>query len=272
VVVSIALDIGPHLRTRKMARIVEVHATIGSTNDRARLLAREGAAHGTVVVSHAQTKGRGQRGRKWFSPPFAGLYASFIVRPKLAPKRAQALAIITGVALHDAVRSVAAIETKIRWPNDLVSSEGRKLAGVLVEASADPVRVDHAVIGIGLNLKDVAFPGALAAYATSLEALTRRAIAPGEILAAVAFELERRLDAGEHKPFEAIEDWSKHAAGRGEEVSLRVDDESITGTLKGVAEDGALILVTGSGDERWFHRGELLLPSAPLRPTEEFEG
>jgi BirA family transcriptional regulator, biotin operon repressor / biotin---[acetyl-CoA-carboxylase] ligase len=272
---KIALDLGRHLSTRAMGRVVEIHETIESTNDRARILAREGAAHGTVVVAHTQTKGRGQRGRSWFSPPHAGLYASFIVRPNLAPKRAQALALIAGVALHDAVARAAGIDTRIKWPNDLIAAEsagvlyGRKIAGVLVEASADPVRVDHAVIGIGVNLKEVPRPEPIACYATSLEAIAHAEIDAGELLAALAFELETRLDAAEHRRFDAIEDWARHAAGRGQMVTIEVDNERVRGRLRGIAEDGALILDLESGEERWFHRGTLQIPNTPPRPSAE---
>ena len=82
-------DLGPHLSTRTLGRMLEVHAEIESTNARALELARAGAAHGTTVVAVTQTGGRGQRGKRWFSPPGAGLYASFVLRPELPPRRSQ---------------------------------------------------------------------------------------------------------------------------------------------------------------------------------------
>lgn len=275
---SFGLDLAPYLATRQLARVVERWGTIGSTNDRARVLARLGAAAGTTVLAESQTRGRGQRGRSWHSPPGAGIYASFVVRPALPPSRAPALTLLAGVAVRSAVHLTTGQELAIKWPNDLLAEElelyGRKVAGLLVEVSADGRKLDHAVIGVGLNVRDVPRPAPLAAYATSLEELAARrgtvstsVLDRARLIAAIAGELERRLDELERVGLEWIlEDWTEHAAGRGELVTLVVDGERVRGELLGVADDGALLLLTDEG-RRTFYRGELHLPGAPERPT-----
>jgi BirA family biotin operon repressor/biotin-[acetyl-CoA-carboxylase] ligase len=114
----------------------EHHETIGSTNERARELAEEGAAHGTLVTAAEQTAGRGRQGRGWVTPPGVAIAASLILRDydDLLPLRA-------GLAVAD----VAGPSALVKWPND-VWVEGRKVAGILVEARG------WAVLGIGVNV------------------------------------------------------------------------------------------------------------------------
>jgi len=115
----------------------EHHDTIGSTNERARELAEEGAAHGTLVTADEQTAGRGRQGRTWQTPAGVAIAASLVLREfdDLLPLRA-------GLAVAD----VAGPSALVKWPND-VWVDGKKVAGILVEA-----RGDWAVLGIGVNV------------------------------------------------------------------------------------------------------------------------
>jgi BirA family transcriptional regulator, biotin operon repressor / biotin---[acetyl-CoA-carboxylase] ligase len=112
---------------------------IGSTNDRARALAADGAPHGTLVTAREQTAGRGRWGRTWVAPPGHALLMSLVVREldPLLPLRA-------GLAVAD----VAGEAARVKWPND-VWVDGRKVAGILVEAR---VQSGWAVLGIGVNV------------------------------------------------------------------------------------------------------------------------
>jgi BirA family biotin operon repressor/biotin-[acetyl-CoA-carboxylase] ligase len=161
-----------------------------STNERARALAVGGAPHGTLVTAGVQTAGRGRQGRTWTAPPGRALLASVVVRgpDPLLPLRA-------GLAVAD----LAGSRARVKWPNDVLL-EGRKVAGVLVEARPQE---DWAVVGMGVNaavdpaelpaeLRDRAgtlgrSPDELeAALAELLAALDRRLAEPvGDALAAL---------------------------------------------------------------------------------------
>src|SRR2546422_9723005 len=82
------------------------YETLGSTNDAARRLARDGAPEGTLVWSLAQSAGKGRRGRPWISPP-GNLYLSLVQRPAALPARAAQLGFVAAVALRDALRRLA---------------------------------------------------------------------------------------------------------------------------------------------------------------------
>lgn len=118
-----------------------------STNARARELVEAGAPHGTVVTAAEQTAGRGRQGRTWTAPPGKALLYSAILRP--LDERHLLLPLAVPLAVCEAAEELQpGIECQVKWPND-VWLEGRKLAGVLIEAKPQD---SWAVIGVGLNL------------------------------------------------------------------------------------------------------------------------
>lgn len=271
--VARGLDLAPHLSTRRLARVVEVHPTLPSTNDRALALARAGAEAGLVVVAAEQSAGRGQRGRAWFSPAGAGLYASFLLRPTLSPRLAPALTLVAGVAAHEALSRFidAPGVLGLRWPNDLVVAApgphyGKKVAGILVEASADHQRIEHAVIGVGVNLTAAAYPAALAPAAAALADLGASAPALAEVLAALANQLEAAFEEAEASGLgPAAARWTAAAIGLGQTVEVTDERRFFRGRLLGIAEDGALRIDAGE-EVHTVYRGDVVLPGAPKGP------
>ncbi|MGN9836801.1 biotin--[acetyl-CoA-carboxylase] ligase [Nonomuraea sp. H19] len=125
---------------------VTVVESTGSTNADLAKAAREGATEGTVLVAEEQLAGRGRLGRAWSAPPRSGLTFSILLRPDV-PLAAQGwLPLLYGVAAASAVRRLAEVDVRLKWPNDLLIGE-RKLAGILAERADDVV-----VIGMGLNV------------------------------------------------------------------------------------------------------------------------
>jgi BirA family transcriptional regulator, biotin operon repressor / biotin---[acetyl-CoA-carboxylase] ligase len=251
------------LRTASFARSLEHHDSIESTNLRARELAKSGAPHGACVVADEQTAGRGRRGRTWHSPKGAGLYVSFVVRPSLSPRDAALITLASGVALAEATSKLGA-EMGLKWPNDLLAKSSRKkLAGILVDLSADASKIDHAIVGIGVNLFDVERPPEIEASAISLEALIGARPNKEELLAEIALALEHALidlDRGEKEA--TIARFLSHAIGLGEPVTIASGPSPLEGTYEGLEPDGALRLRTSTGHER-VYAGDLLLRGAP---------
>lgn len=263
-------DLGPQLKTRRLARALELHESLPSTNARALEIAKHGGAHGTAVLALTQTQGRGQRGRTWFSPPGAGLYVSFLLRPELPVRLASALTLVAGVAVREALEEVAGVQAKLRWPNDLLASGEdrvfRKLSGILMEASADQIRLEHAVLGIGINLTKTALPEALTPAATSIEALTGDAPPPHKVLGAISNHLEVRLEQMQAEGLApAAAAWTDAALGLGETVEIDDGTRLVRGPLRGIAEDGALRIETADGVVN-LYRGDLSVPGVPKTP------
>ena len=96
-----------------------------------------GRARGTVLVAEHQVAGRGRLDRVWTSPPRAGLTVSFLLRPDVPAARRGWLPLLTGVALAESVGEVTGVRASLKWPNDLLAVDGRKLAGILAESLRD---------------------------------------------------------------------------------------------------------------------------------------
>ena len=162
-------EIRRFLTAEAPVREIEIHELVDSTNNRAKQLAAAGAPHGTLVAAEAQTGGRGRMGRSFFSPPGAGIYLSFILRPDCAPEQAAMLTSLMAAAAARAVENLTGADVKIKWVNDLYLG-GRKICGILCEAGlgAEAGTVDYVVAGIGINVNRMVFPPELRDIATSI--------------------------------------------------------------------------------------------------------
>ena len=129
-----------------LARVVEVHDALASTQERARELALAGTPHGTLVVTEVQTGGRGRLGRHWGSPQ-GGLWMSLVLRPGLEAGLASRITKTAAVGVAGALWETG-VEARIKWPNDLlVGDESAKAGGILAQSHGEAL-----VLGIGVNV------------------------------------------------------------------------------------------------------------------------
>lgn len=214
-----------------------------STNNRAVELAERGAGHPSLVCAEAQTAGRGRMGRKWESPPGLNLYVSLLLRPRVDPRFAPQLTLVTGVALAAAVEDVTGLRAGLKWPNDLYLG-GRKAAGILAEMSTDPDRLRHVVIGVGLNVNAAVsdFPGELRETATSLKIQAGRAFRRVEVLARFLDSFAERYEAYLSGGFASVlPAFRRRDVLAGKRVLLRHSGEDVRGRVAGVDESGMLL-------------------------------
>jgi BirA family transcriptional regulator, biotin operon repressor / biotin---[acetyl-CoA-carboxylase] ligase len=142
-------EVTPLLHTPRWSRLTGGGST-GSTNDDAKLLARQGAREGAVVLASQQTSGRGRLGREWMSPE-GGVYFSGVLRPPLAPGDVAPLSLAAGVGIARGLATLGC-DVSLKWPNDVYLGD-RKLAGVLLEMSAEAESVEWVVCGCGVNVR-----------------------------------------------------------------------------------------------------------------------
>jgi BirA family transcriptional regulator, biotin operon repressor / biotin---[acetyl-CoA-carboxylase] ligase len=220
------------------------HRVTDSTNERAKELAATGAPHGTLVTADEQTAGRGRQGRTWTAPPGKALLYSAIVRP--LEERHVMLPLAVPLAVCEAAEELnPQLECKVKWPND-IHVEGRKLAGVLIEARPQD---GWAVIGVGLNLtiEEEEFPPELQDTATSLREAT--------IASALEILNQRLAHWLEAEADEVLTAWRARDALRGREVEW----EGGSGVADGVDDRGYLVVVTADGSRVAVGAGEVHL-------------
>ena len=242
---------GAASRLGPFAGRVHHHPRVGSTNDVAAGLAARGAPHGTVVVADEQTAGRGRHGNRWSSPPGAGLYASVLLRTDPPP----VLTLAAGVAVAEALARAAGLDARLEWPNDVVAGAAgrrRKVAGILVEASTAGDRVDRVVVGMGINVRDGAWPPEVAARAGSVEGLTGRRVDRAALLVEVLAALAARCREVESGRVAALlRRWEALApSSRGASVEWSEGPVRRRGVTEGVDDQGALIVRVGGRRER----------------------
>ena len=242
-------------------------AECASTNDEAGRLARAGARHGTIVVAEAQRAGRGREGRAWQSPPGMGLYLSAVLRPPLPLVDVPPMTLAIGIGLCDAVRATGAPAT-LKWPNDLLV-HGKKLAGVLVEAQSQGNRLEAVVIGIGVNITG-RLPTEIADSAVTLEDAADSQIDREAFIAAVLAQVEHWVDRYVAMGLEEIIPAWQDRMALGLAARATVDGVSLTGTVFGLDDDGALLLVDDAGTVHRVRSGdvEVIKPTAVPEPQQ----
>jgi BirA family biotin operon repressor/biotin-[acetyl-CoA-carboxylase] ligase len=224
--------------------LIHRYDSVASTMEVASQLAQFGARERTVVVSAEQTAGRGRGGRSWRGAAGSAVFATLILRPPVAARRFSTLPLIAGVAIAEAIEHIAGSTVSLKWPNDVwldTDAGFAKVGGVLVTTSLRGGAVDHALVGIGINVLDGGHE--LPPGATSIQAATRVTPTPDEVLHGT---LERF--AGAYATFVAadgrpsLDGWLARAALLGEVVTIEDAGRSRTGRFVGVAEDGGLLL------------------------------
>ena len=224
--------------------------TAASTNDYAKVLAQQGAPHGTAVLAKSQTAGRGRMGRSFLSPE-GGLYLSLILRPKEKAEALMSLTAVLALAACDAVEEVCGLRPGVKWINDLVVN-GKKLAGILTELQLTPDgHVEYAICGIGVNCAGV--PAEVRDIATSLLDETGCETDLSRLAVAMARHMTNACNTVKDPVH--MEKYRKNCVTLGKTVRVLGKDE-YEATALDVDDDGAL-LVCKDGQVRRVFSGEV---------------
>jgi BirA family transcriptional regulator, biotin operon repressor / biotin---[acetyl-CoA-carboxylase] ligase len=233
---------------------IDVVAEAESTN--ADLMRDTAAPDRSVLVAEHQVSGRGRLDRRWESPARAGLTFSVVLRPTAPIPTWGWLPLLTGVALHDAVRAVTSLDLALKWPNDLLCGPSEeKVSGILAQTSGEAV-----VVGIGLNVSttrdELPVP-----TATSLELCGATAVDRTSLLAAILTQLDARVAQwtdvrGDAEACGLAADYRAACATLDRQVSVTTTSgRAVTGDARGIDSDGRLqvdvggrVEVIGAGD------------------------
>jgi BirA family biotin operon repressor/biotin-[acetyl-CoA-carboxylase] ligase len=240
--------------------VLELVDSVDSTNSLLMRRAAEGAASGLMIAAEWQTQGRGRRGRPWHALPGATLTFSLLWRFEQGAGFLAGLSLAVGVAVLRALAICGVRDAGLKWPND-VQWGGRKLAGILIELQGEMLGPSAAVIGIGLNCR---MPRALLDRIDQpvVDVATVAGAAPdrNRLLASLLIELESLLTRFARDGFAPLRDeWQRRHVYQGKPVKLALPDGgTVNGVAEGVADNGALLLATRTGQLR-FHSGDVSL-------------
>ena len=142
-------EITHNLKTKVMGKRVYYFNEIDSTQEFAQQIAQDKKEDGTIIIAEKQTAGKGRLNRKWTSPK-GGIWFSLIIHPKFEVSSSTLVPIAGAVALSKSIKSILGIETSVKWPNDIIMN-GKKVAGMLVDASFQANNIEYLILGIGIN-------------------------------------------------------------------------------------------------------------------------
>lgn len=251
--------VGQLLKTRWLGRHYLFTTSLGSTNTEVISQACAGAPHGLVVVADSQREGRGRHGRSWASPPGVNLYMSLLLRPDWTVAEAPPVSLAVSVAVAKALACFLPRAPTVKWPNDLLW-EGRKLCGVLSEMATEGGRIQHLVVGIGLNVNQWDFDPWIDRVATSMRRICGMTLSRSAVLVELLGQIEAYLELlllG--KTEQVLDEWRGLASWVGGPVSVRSGNREIKGRAVGLTPHGALRVLDDNGREHEVVAGDIAL-------------
>ena len=229
--------------------------TIDSTNDYAKTIASE-SQEGTIIISEEQTKGRGRLGRQWHSKVSEGIWMSFILKPNILPYKAPFITLIAGASIVSALNKLG-VNISIKWPNDIIIND-KKVAGILTELSAEIERINHIVLGVGINVKTMEFSQEIEDIATSLYKENYQ-ISRVEIVRSIISEFENLyMDYIENDSKEkTLEICRKYSVLIDKNIYVLQGDRRELVKCLDINEQGNLIVEEQNGSKREIMSGEV---------------
>ena len=254
---------------RRLLPTPEVFWSVGSTSDFVRENPTDrssrvrdslmGSAIKRICLAERQTAGRGRRGRQWQSPPACNLYMSLLIQDDFSPHPIAAASLVVAIAVCEALDSLGFDAPKAKWPND-IRFNGRKVAGVLCELTGEISGDQKLIVGVGVN---VAMPAEVGRHIeqpwVNLAELRNEPISRNQLASRIIDAVHTRFAEFKLGGFEQMMSaWRRFDEIVGKAVTLQAGSSTISGTAKGVDPDGALILETDVGEQR-FYGGEVSL-------------
>ncbi len=235
------------LKTKKIGQQAYYFDSIDSTQNQALKMADDPANDGAIIIAGKQAGGKGRAGRKWISPK-GGIWFSVILQPKFDISITTLFPLAVALALSKAMEKTLKISPELKWPNDL-TIKGKKLAGILVDASLESNRIENIVLGIGINYNvdvkqiEKSLRGTPNFYGVASLSNEKNNIKPIQLIQAFLLELEKIYDLLNSKQTKKIiSEWTKRSSTIGKNVKLNTREGKIKGKALKIDEDGALIL------------------------------
>lgn len=245
-------EIAENLKTKTLGRKIYYFDSVDSTQNFAMRLAKTDS--GSVVIAESQTSGKGRLGRKWISPK-GGIWMSIVLCPDIDVSKITLVPIAAAVALANAIEKTLALKTELKWPND-ITLNGKKIAGIIIDASIESSKIDNIVLGIGINYnvnpveieKKIRTKANYYGVGTLVKNYKQK---PAKLVQSFLEELERILRLlADGKSQLIITQWTKRSSTIGKNVTVSSTTGTATGRAVRIDDDGSLVLKQRTGYAR----------------------
>ena len=250
-------EITKDLKTETIGKRIYYFEEIDSTQNFAQQIALDKKENGTIVIAEKQTAGRGRLDRKWTSPK-GGIWFSLIIHPKFDVSTSTLVPIAGAVALAKSIKTTLDVDVSVKWPND-ITLNGKKVAGMLVDASFQANSIDHFILGIGINfdIDSIKIEKRLSKSPNfyGVNSLRKKDddTPPKILLREFLVQFEKiliQLNKGEKTKI--VKEWTKKADKIGKKITINTLEGKISGVAQGIDNDGGLKLKTSKGVKKIF--------------------
>ena len=235
------------LETKVLGQQAYYFDSIDSTQSQAMKMVNESKKEGTIIIAEKQTGGRGRTGRQWISPK-GGIWFSIILHPKFDISNTTLFPIASSLALSIAIQKTCKISTELKWPNDL-TIKGKKLAGMLIDASFESNKIENLVLGVGINfnvnVKEIekVLKKTPNFYGVSSLNDQKNKTSQIELIQSFLLELEKVYEELNNNQIKKIiTEWTKRSSTIGKKVEMNTLNGKISGKAIKIDEDGGLII------------------------------
>jgi len=243
------------LKTKTIGKKVYYFDTIDSTQNYAIEISKKKNEHGSIVISQRQTTGRGRMNRKWITVK-GGLSISVVLHPKFDTTVSTLFPMAASLALATAIQKTINVKPNVKWPNDVVI-KGKKVAGMIVDASIESNLIESMILGIGINFKvdtkhiESQLKGTENFYGVASLLKVDDHTRPLLMIQNFLYELEKIITLLDHgETSKIIQGWEKISSTIGKKVSVKTNNGVITGFAKKINSDGSLNIVKNGKIQR----------------------
>ncbi len=233
------------LETKVLGQRAYYFDIIDSTQNQALKMNNEN--DGTIIIAEKQTGGRGRSGRKWISPK-GGIWFSLILHPKFDISNTTLFPIASSLALSYAIEKTCKISPELKWPNDL-TIKGKKLAGMLVDASFESNKIENLVLGVGINFEinskeiEKILKKTPNFYGVTSLSEQKNKINPIKLIQSFLLELEKIYeDLNRNQTNKIIVEWTKRSSTIGKKIEIDTEQGKVKGEAVKIDDDGGLIV------------------------------
>lgn len=244
-------EITDGLKTKQLGKKIYYFDSIDSTQNFATSISKNQNEGGTVVISEIQKAGKGRQGRTWISPK-GGIWLSIVLRPSFDVGKVTLMPFAAAVALSNAIQKTLGVTTELKWPNDL-TLKGKKVAGMIIDASIESTRIESLVLGVGINFRvdpnqiEKKIRRSPNFYGVSTLVGQKDRSRPAKLVQSFLEELEKALALfASDKTQIIINQWMKKSSTIGRTISVTTQDQTISGKAIKLDKDGALIIKQNS--------------------------
>ena len=240
-------EITTELDTKLLGQQAYYYDSVDSTQTEALKIANESNKEGIIIIAEKQTGGKGRSGRKWISPK-GGIWFSIILHPKFDISNITLFPIASSLALSNAIEKTCKITTELKWPNDL-TIKGKKLAGMLVDASLESNKIENLVLGVGINFEvnskeiEKVLKNTPNFYGVSSLSEQKNKIKPIQLIQSFLLELEKiyeQLNNNQRKKI--ISKWTKRSSTIGKKIEVETHQGKVKGNAIKIDDDGGLVV------------------------------